>query len=305
MGIPQHLRRLVSNLSEKNYEQMVSDYRFWMKIGLTHGWTSDDELDSYIQENIKPGPHQQLIHPTSHFLLQFVTDVSFDPVSSTHTRLCHSSLYRFFADNLDFSSRSYPKDHQLSEFYTNVNFLAHWVNLGYLGVEDVRDHLLQSLTFQHSPLDYQVNSLLILLKIAGATFAAYVDPPVINHCLNIIKSKSGPHGTLIKVRRIIIRMAINNGCEEHRMSSNYRKAVGKDFLPLLSCLLQSPKSLSPSHRILRQLRLQHLSDFRPSVNSLRPLPLHPRLLVAPQMRVQDLRLPYPHRPVSPACPTSP
>ena len=209
---PKFLGNLVSHLSEENYERTLSDYRFWMKIGTTHGWIPDNQLQNDISENMQPHvvfspPSPQLIHPTTHLLLKFITDVELNPVSSTHARLCHSSLKDFFTTLLDFDSRTKFECPELGRFYTNVNFLAHYVNLGYLNVEDVRDHILQSLTFRPDPDFYHWCSLLILLKIAGATFAAYVNPSVMDRCIHVLKSKNYQSlavATLAKVRAFFL-----------------------------------------------------------------------------------------------------
>ena len=94
----------------------------------------------------------QLIHSNVHLLLRFITDAEIDPALSTyaislHDRLCHESLEQFFRQSLGFVAPS-PDSDQLREFYTRTNLIAHWVNLGYVKLEDVRDHILQSLTLQ-------------------------------------------------------------------------------------------------------------------------------------------------------------
>ena len=223
MAISEFLSKLVSRLSEENYEQTLSDYRFWMKIGITHGSIPDNQLHKVIWENTKPElvypSSSQLIHPTTHRLLQFITDVEFNPASPTHVQLCNSSLNGFFADNTDFYFRTYFQDYEWSRFYANVNFLAHWVNVGCLNVEDVRDHILQSLTFRPVPSFYQLCSLLILLKIAGATFAAYMDPSVMGRCLHVLKSSDFQHpaiATLAKVRALCPSAKTGNKCRENR-----------------------------------------------------------------------------------------
>ena len=218
MNISGFLNKLVLGLSEKNYDQTLSDYRLWMGIGVTHGWIPDDQLYNDILASMKPElvdpPSGQVIHGTSHLLVRFITDVGLDPVlstfvSGTHERLCHQSLKNFFAINLDFVMR----DASLPEFrriYTDVNFLAHWANLGYLNVEDVRSHILQSLTFRPTTFTYQSNSLAVLLNISGATFAAYVDSSVMDRCCDVLKSvnpgSSWVAAGLAKVRTLILTM---------------------------------------------------------------------------------------------------
>ena len=199
MSISQFLGELVSKLSKENYERTLFDYRFWTKIGATLGRIHDDQLYNDIRDNMKPdsvypsAPSLSLIHPTSRLLLQFVTNVESQPISSTHTRLRHSVLSDFFSDNLIIVRN--PSFGGQARFYTHVNFLAHWANLGYLSLEDVRDNILQSLTFQPTPDIHQLYSLYILLRIAGATFAAYVGPSVMDRCLQALESpECASHG---------------------------------------------------------------------------------------------------------------
>jgi hypothetical protein len=216
MKISSFLNKLVLGLSEKNYDQTLSDYRLWMGIGVTHGWIPDDQLYNDILASMKPElvvpSSLQLIHSTSHLLLRFITDVGHDPVlsayvSGTHERLCHQSLKNFFTINLGFILGGDRPILELPRLYTDVNFLAHWANLGYLNVEDVQNHILQSLTFKSTLRTHQVNSLGVLLKIAGATFAAYVDPSVMDRCCNTLKSANlgsiWVAAGLIKVRVLI------------------------------------------------------------------------------------------------------
>jgi hypothetical protein len=216
MRISSFLNKLVLSLSEKNYDQTLSVYRLWMGIGVTHGWIPDDQLYNNILASMKPElvdpPSAQLIHSTSHLLLRFVTDIGNDPilsayVSGTHERLCHQSLTNFFAINLDFMLGKDRPIPELRRFYTDANFLAHWANLGYLNVKDVQNHILQSLAFQPTFHMHQFNSIVILLKISGATFAANVDPSVVDRCCDVLESSDFGNtwlaAGLMKVRVLI------------------------------------------------------------------------------------------------------
>ena len=219
MKISSYLNKLVLGLSEENYDQTLSDYRLWMGIGVTHGWIPGDQLYNDILTSMKPElvdpSSAQLIHSTSRRLLRFVTEVGNDPllsafVSGTHERLCLQSLKNFFAINLDFMLGKDRPIAELRRFYTDANFLAHWANLGYLNVEDVRSHILQSLTFRPTTFTYQSNSLAVLLNISGATFAAYVDSSVMDRCCDVLKSvnpgSSWVADGLAKVRTLILTM---------------------------------------------------------------------------------------------------
>ena len=227
MAISELLGRLVSSLSEENYEKTVFDYRFWMKIGATHGWIPDDQLHNDVWGNMRPelvypSPSTfHLIHPTTHLLLKFIADVEPNPDSPTRAQLCHSSLRGFFADNSDFYFRTQFQQDDWRRYYTNVNLLAHSVNEGYLNLEDVRDHILQSLTLQPIPSFCQLQSLIVLLKIAGATFAAYVDPPVMDRCLHLLKAGNltVPVVAKLKLAQVspFLRDKIGNKHRENRM----------------------------------------------------------------------------------------
>ena len=196
---------LLNSLSEENYDRVFFAYRHRIKliakrVGVTNSRLYHDVLASTRPELIsppRPSDNQtmvgELIHSNARLLLRFVTDAEQDPTLSTyavglHEQLCRSTLDEFFKQTLGY--RSGATFAQSSELHTRTNLIAHWVNLGYVELEDVRDHILQSLTLYPIAPTPQLNSLLILLKIAGATFAAYVDPSVMDHCCNLLKPSS-------------------------------------------------------------------------------------------------------------------
>ena len=165
----------------------------------------------------------QLIHSNVHLLLQFITDAEIDPILSTyavglHNRLCRESLKLFFRQTLDYIPGEWeePTSEQLCEFYTRVNLIAHWVNLGYVKLEDVRDRILQFLAFQPTVHVHQLNSLMILLKISGATFAAYVDPSVMDRCRDLLQpsnlSDKFVLTELAEVSALILMIKISYDC---------------------------------------------------------------------------------------------
>jgi hypothetical protein len=207
-------------LTKENYERTLSDYRFWMEIGATHGWISDDQLYHDILATMKPVDRSsgQLVDNTSNLLLQFVTDVELVPAlspyaSGVHGRLCHEILKTFFDNNLylmavDIVPGSRRDVDKVCKFYADVNFIAHWVNLGYLDVEDIQNRILQSLISQPAVHAHQLNSLGILFKIAGATFAAYVEPSLMDRCCGALESADLEDNwvatELVKVRALIL-----------------------------------------------------------------------------------------------------
>ena len=236
-------RKLLDDLSEENYDHTFSAYRFWIKVGAARGGVLNDQLYNDILSSTRPDlvttpwwerdassyaytarytARGQLIHSSVHLLLRFITDAEQDPVLSTyaiglHHRLCRESLDQFFRQCLDYTPGRWgePTKEQLREFYTRVNLIAHWVNLGYVKLEDVRDHILQSLTFQRTAHPYKLHSLMILLKISGATFAAHVDPLVLDHCCYLLEQSDRDKVVLTElaeVRAPILMIKINYEC---------------------------------------------------------------------------------------------
>ena len=240
------LARLLHNLSEENYGRTFSEYRLWIGLGVAHGGTSDHQLYNDILTNLRPdliklscvqilndtGSYRssadtpkytvngQLIHNNVHLLLRFITDAELDPTLSAHAmglhdRLCRESLEQFFRQTLDYLPGGWtgPTSGQLYEFYTRVNLIAHWVNLGHVKLEDVRDHIIQSLVFQSTVHPHQLNCLMILLKISGATFAAYVDPEVMDHCYDLLKPSNLKEKLVLtglaQVRKLFLKVRVN------------------------------------------------------------------------------------------------
>ena len=72
-------------------------------------------------------------------------------------------------------------------FYADANLIAHWTNLGYVNEAAIRNHILQSLISHSKLYDHQANALIILFKLAGATFGAYVDPSVVDRCFKLLQ----------------------------------------------------------------------------------------------------------------------
>ena len=78
----------------------------------------------------------------------------------------------------------------MDDFYTNTNLIARYINLGYLEQAVIRNQILQSLTSHPRLGDHQADALIILFKLAGATFEAYADPSVVNRCFKLLKGHS-------------------------------------------------------------------------------------------------------------------
>ena len=240
---------LLLSLSEDNYAKTFSAYRRWIEleatriVGVTSRKLYNDVLGGTRPEFVQPpyycrgsrGPFVLggLIHSNVQLLLRFVTDAEQDPTLSTysvglHEKLCRSSFDEFFSQTLRCTPR--PTEAQLMKFYTWTNLIAHWVNLGYVKLEDVRDRILQSLTTNPTVHTHQLNALLILLKISGATFAAYVDPSVMDHCCDLLKPSNLDNKLVppeLAEVRVLIPMQINYLCLGYRRFCGFVKTGGK------------------------------------------------------------------------------
>ena len=226
-----------------------------------------------------------LIHDGIHLLLRFITDVEQDPVLSKYAislrdQLCRNSLKEFFEQNLSYlpGGGSYAISRNVCHFYIKVNLVAHWVNLGFAQLEDVRDHILQSLTSQPTVHPHQLNALMILLKISGATFAAYVDPSIMDRCCDLLKT--GEHGgkvadKLANVRALSLETWMIYESLDYRRFYNFGRTVGGVSLLLRSSAARHPKPPLPNPKTPRRLRSRRLLDSRGLWNSLGhpPFPL--------------------------------
>ena len=77
-----------------------------------------------------------------------------------------------------------------SEFCADVNLIAHWANLGFVEEAAIHNDILQSLISHPKMWDHQADALLILFKLAGATFETYADPSVVDRCFELLKGHS-------------------------------------------------------------------------------------------------------------------
>ena len=83
------------------------------------------------------------------------------------------------------------------------NLIARWANSGHVDQATIRNHILQSLISHPKLYDHQADALIILFKIAGATFEAYADPSVVDRCFELLKNyydRNSVKGRLVQVR---------------------------------------------------------------------------------------------------------
>jgi hypothetical protein len=210
------LDSVVPELSDENYDQSFAFYRCWFDIGQTyHQIPSDLALDTILLKNRATGSidanRGELIHTTAHLIVRFAGDAESDRILAPHnaglqSRLCTKILQDFFIDNLgQVRGAETGSWNSAGYFHTNTNLIAYWANLGYVEEATIRDHILQSLISHPKLYDHQANALIILFKLAGATFEAYADHSVVDRCFELLKDQYGRDsvkGKLVQVRTL-------------------------------------------------------------------------------------------------------
>ena len=199
----------VSSLSNENYEQLLARYHFWFQLGQTYSRIPSDLVFDTIW-NYKRGlpSDDYLIYPTSPLLLRFASDAESSRVLAPHavglrSRLCTRILQEFFDADVKITYQSHGPT---ADYFVDANLIAHCANLGYIEEASIRDHILQSLTSHLHLSNHQVNALIILFKVAGATFEAYADPLAIDRCFDLLttywESANTIHRKLITVSEL-------------------------------------------------------------------------------------------------------
>jgi len=195
--IDKALSSVVEKLSDENYEQSLAFYRVWFGIGQAHHQIPSDQIFNAVWNNRRMGSMEsnlssgRLINSTISLILRFASDAELDhflgPYSSgLQSRLCAKALQEFFNNNLKGTRCGDPES--VYGICTDANLIAHWANLGYVEEAVIRDHILQSLISHSTLYDHQVYALVILFKLAGATFEAYADPSVVGRCFELLKN---------------------------------------------------------------------------------------------------------------------
>ena len=197
-SVDRALSQAVGRLSDQNYSQSLAFYRFWFDIGLKHRQIPSDQTFDTIWNNRVAGSAAfedgKLIHPAAHLILRFAREAESDHILAPHSpglqsRLSARSLRGFFNNNLTvvwYKESNYVGDPE-REFYTDANLIAHWANLGYVEETVIRNDILQSLISHPKLWDHQADALIVLFKLAGATFEAYADPSVVDRCFKLLK----------------------------------------------------------------------------------------------------------------------
>ena len=188
---------VVRELSDQNYSQSLDFYRFWFDIGQTYHQIPSGQVFDAIWNTRLMGSKinflssGNLIHSAAHLILRFASDAESDHLigpynSGLRSRLCAKSLQKFFSDNLSIARGWDAKS--FYDFCTDANLIAHWTNLGYVEEAAIRNHILQSLISHPTLHDHQAYALIILFKLAGATFQAYTGQSVVDRCFELLKN---------------------------------------------------------------------------------------------------------------------
>ena len=204
---------LISRISEQNYDETFANYRLWFEITQTYSQEYPDQIfDSLFDNRGTKGIEDffdEFIHSTAHLIIRFAGDAESDSVLGPHAiglqnRLCTKILQEFFESNMGF-----VQDRELhgytfqAQFIADANFIAHWANLGYIEESTIRNHILQSLiSHPEKQYDHQADALILLFKLAGATFGKYTDPLVINRCFDRLKGRYGGSANATRVIQV-------------------------------------------------------------------------------------------------------
>ena len=199
------LRDLVRSLSEENYDRSLAQYRFWLNIGAAYGHINQDQVenDAWGIQHLDYGSSP--IHPTAHLVFRFIGDMEDHLISRSaseyHRQSCANGVAWHFEQNLALVKNNYC--HLWGPFLTQINFIARWANLGFVEEAAIRNHILQSLISHPRLHDHQADALIVLFKLAGATFGTYVDSSVVDRCFQLLMGHYDCHsakGKLIQVR---------------------------------------------------------------------------------------------------------
>ena len=190
INIQNVLNSIVKDLSDQNYEQSLALFRLWIGISQTYSQIpSNLILDAICNHRARGPPDYNFIYTTAQQTIRFVGDVESDPILAPHTiglqsRFRARVLQEFFNVNLG----AVYGNSGWGCLYIDTNIIAHYANLGHIEEDAIRIYILQSLISHPKLYDTQVVALVILFKIAGATFEAYADPGVVDRCFELLNN---------------------------------------------------------------------------------------------------------------------
>jgi len=235
---------VVGQLSDQNYAQSLDFYRFWLSTGQGYVEVPSDQIFDAIWNNRVASSIQQngiIFHSGAHLIPRFACDAGSDRIlapysSELQSRLCARSLREFSSNNLMVAR--YGRD-TVRKFYADTNLVAHWANLGYVEEAAIRDHILQSLISHPTLYDHQADALIILFKLAGATFGAYADPSVIDRCFELLTghnyhppwntgylSDDANNNNYVRVKRKLVQVSVPRAEKSgHKTQESFQEVV--------------------------------------------------------------------------------
>ncbi|KAF9646043.1 hypothetical protein BDM02DRAFT_3189167 [Thelephora ganbajun] len=188
------LSNLVRNLSEENYDQSLAQYCYWLDVGTVYGHIGHDQVYNDAQQILRSdsvGHEWRLIHPTAHLFFRFVGDMESKIVPGDASEFHKQHCTRTLASCFDMIHHCpYLTSGSSPPLLTSMNLVAHYANLGFVEEALIRNYIIQPLIkITHPKLyDPQADALIILFKLAGATFENYVDPSVVDRCFELLKN---------------------------------------------------------------------------------------------------------------------
>ena len=219
------LNKTIAKLSDKNYEQSLAFVRLWFEIAHTHSTIPPNAILGALRTfKTTSFSDSDPINPTAHLILRFASDAESDHTLAPHCaelrrRLCAETLRRFFDTNLGFV---YCSRYDWERFHADANLVAHCINSGYVEEAVIRNHILQPLISHPTLPDYHACALIILFKLAGATFEACTDPSVIDRCFELLKGHY-PH---LSVKGKQVQVCVHRLVKgSHQAETNFQELV--------------------------------------------------------------------------------
>ena len=123
----------------------------------------------------------------------------------------------------------------------------------------IRNRILQSLISFRKLYDHHADAMIVLFKIAGATFEAYEDPSVVDRCFELLKNNCSRDSIKGKLVQVSVACSVKGGCrtnEAFKEVLELRKRGWEGLTPPpVFTSPGSPVTLSPS------ISSATLSDF--------------------------------------------
>ena len=220
MGIQQGLSPTIQALSDQNYDQPFAFYRLWFDIARAHSeispiksLTLSGTTEGRVRYNLRSANSFTPLLPRL-FVSRVMQNrvVFFLHSVSLRIRLCTRFLIEFFKDrvawHVEYGDGSWLGG-DWDRFYICANFVAHSANLGCADESVIRVHILQPLASHQKLYNHQADGLVILLRLAGATFEKYADHSVVDRFFELLEGQYGNNA--VKAPLIQVRVVSPNG----------------------------------------------------------------------------------------------